>query len=183
MNSYEKSPSMSWISWGVWQWHKKRSEGGALKAPPPGIGLNSLRVVQVNGGPAQQSAYGIWIFWKWVGGPHTRGPALKAMTPPKWNPGCATVRVKRCSSFFFKFGPHCKNLLNKARVFLQITWKTRLRASAEIKMNRWIYLMSYSSVHYHVHRSEWISFPSNLKKNSSLFKKILTVRPHLKNEL
>ena len=28
------------------------------------------------------------------GGPHTRGPALKAMTPPplpKWNPGCATV--------------------------------------------------------------------------------------------
>ena len=59
---------------------------------------------------------------------------------------------------------------------LQITWKTRLRASADIKMNRWIYLMSYSSVHYHVHRSERISFASNLKKNSSLFKKILTVR-------
>ena len=81
-------------------------------------------------------------------------------------------RVKRNNySSFFKVWPSLKNLLNKARVFLQITWKTRLRASADIKMNRWIYLMNYSSVHYHVHRSERVSFPSNFEENSCFFQK------------
>ena len=41
-------------------------------------------------GPFTRMPMQYWEILKMGGGPHTKGPALKAMTPPKWNPGCAT---------------------------------------------------------------------------------------------
>ena len=52
--------------------------------PPPGIGLNSLRDVPVNGGGGRSAeCVRNMDILKMGGGPHTRGPALKAMTPPR----------------------------------------------------------------------------------------------------
>ena len=74
---------MSWISWGVWQWHKKKPEGGDFKGPPPEIGLNSLRVVQVNGGGRSAECVRNMDTLKMGGGPAHKGARSEGDDPPE----------------------------------------------------------------------------------------------------
>ena len=72
MNSKEKSPSMSLRRLAMAQ-EKKTRRG--FKAPPPGIGLNSLRVVQVNGGgPLSRMRTEYGYFENGLGARTQRGP-------------------------------------------------------------------------------------------------------------